>query len=109
MKDSKGTHEDNGEDLLGSEEERRIHREFLREEKRRVEKEWKEEKRRSISDIFVLNPVKAICVDCDLNALLLSSENSSEYKGRLTNCTNLLACRRARLEPNILKRNSCVT
>ena len=41
---------DSGEELLGSKEERKVHRKFLREEKRRVEAEWREEKKRRIME-----------------------------------------------------------
>ena len=41
---------DDGENLLGSEEEKKVHREFVKEEKRRVERQWKEEKKRRVEE-----------------------------------------------------------
>ena len=50
VKEAKRAREDIGEDLLGSEKEKRIHREYVREEKKRIEKEWREEKKRRIEE-----------------------------------------------------------
>ena len=36
--------------MLGSKEEKRIHRKYLKEEEKRVEKEWREEKRRRLME-----------------------------------------------------------
>ena len=46
----KRAREEIGEDLLGSKEEKKIHREYVRQEKKRIEKEWREEKRRRVEE-----------------------------------------------------------
>ena len=50
VKEVKRPREDIGEDLLGNEEERRIHRRYVREESKRIEKEWRDEKKRRMEE-----------------------------------------------------------